>query len=280
MANILPEDFLDWAVLCAVSPGISTLWSERHRRRRDRPLQSAQGHVSVRLAGAVQQLAALRWQIAMVQIPFVVLFVLLVGPRLCGGWSRCCWRWAIQRASLWMEEPPPFRCIDSVELSARFRVEQLAESRSTTSVAYVLFGALFAMHSHVFGEVMDIAPDRLSGRRTTATQIGSVHAKFLIACLLAIESVLVHLFFQDALIAAFLGVGAVWFILDAKLFWKGRAYTSSGNAPLHVGLEHHGVARDLLELDQDTLTHARHMLFDARTGELAELLALPLEPSP
>src|SRR5205814_8902630 len=32
-----------------------------------------------------------------------------------------------------------------------------------------LFGAMFAMHSHIFGEVMDIEPDRLTGRRTTAT---------------------------------------------------------------------------------------------------------------
>src|SRR5205085_11724424 len=54
-----------------------------------------------------------------------------------------------------------------------------------------LFGALFAMHSHIFGELMDIEPDRLSGRQTTATVIGRVPAKFLIAALLAIETLLV-----------------------------------------------------------------------------------------
>src|SRR2546430_152925 len=47
-----------------------------------------------------------------------------------------------------------------------------------------LFGSLFAMHSHIFGEVMDIAPDRLSGRQTTATSIGRVRAKFLSASFL------------------------------------------------------------------------------------------------
>ena len=81
------------------------------------------------------------------------------------------------------------------------------------------------MHSHVFGEVMDIAPDRLSGRRTTATQIGAVHAKYLAAVLLSIETLLVYVFFRDAVIAGFLGVGAVWFVLDARVSWKNHAYT-------------------------------------------------------
>ncbi len=31
-----------------------------------------------------------------------------------------------------------------------------------------LFGAMFAMHSHLFGEVMDIEPDQKSGRKTLA----------------------------------------------------------------------------------------------------------------
>jgi len=48
-----------------------------------------------------------------------------------------------------------------------------------------LFGALFAMHSHVFGEVMDIEPDQLTGRRTTATTVGRVPSKFLLPHFLA-----------------------------------------------------------------------------------------------
>ncbi len=88
-----------------------------------------------------------------------------------------------------------------------------------------VFGAMFAMHSHVFGEIMDIVPDRLSDRRTTATQIGAIRAKFLIAAFLFIEGVLVHHFFRDAVITGFLAAGALWFVLDATVFWKDRAYT-------------------------------------------------------
>src|SRR5216684_4411689 len=88
-----------------------------------------------------------------------------------------------------------------------------------------LFGAMFAMHSHIFGEVMDIEPDRLSGRRTMATLIGRVRAKLLIAVLLVIETALVHIFFRDWIIAGFLAFGALWFLVDATLVWKNRAYS-------------------------------------------------------
>jgi hypothetical protein len=43
--------------------------------------------------------------------------------------------------------------------------------------------------------------------------------------LLCVESVLVYGSFRDALIAGFLAVGAIWFVLDALVFWKNHAYT-------------------------------------------------------
>jgi len=89
----------------------------------------------------------------------------------------------------------------------------------------MLFGALFAMHSHVFGEIMDIEPDRLSGRRTTATVIGAVPAKFLIAAMLAGEMLLVYARFGNVWISSALGFGAVWFIVDALALWQSRPYS-------------------------------------------------------
>src|SRR5260370_16856538 len=66
-----------------------------------------------------------------------------------------------------------------------------------------LFGAMFAMHSHIFGEVMDIEPDQLSGRRTTAALIGRVRAKFLIAAFFSIEPILVQTYFRHCIITCF-----------------------------------------------------------------------------
>src|SRR5207302_6498969 len=86
---------------------------------------------------------------------------------------------------------------------------------------------MFAMHSHIFGEVMDIEPDRLAGRRTTATVIGRVRAKFLIAAFLCIETALVQFYFRDWTIMGFLAIGVIWFVVDATLLWKERAYSPS-----------------------------------------------------
>src|SRR5262249_48599047 len=87
------------------------------------------------------------------------------------------------------------------------------------------FGALFAMHSHVFGEIMDIEPDEKSRRRTLATQIGRVPAKFFVASLLSVECVFVSYYFADRVIAGFLASGILWFVLDAFFVWKNRPYS-------------------------------------------------------
>ena len=80
------------------------------------------------------------------------------------------------------------------------------------------------MHSHLFGEIMDIVPDRLTGRLTTASLIGVVPAKLLIALLLAVEGGIVLRCFGDRWIAAFLGASCAWFVLDAAVLWRDRLY--------------------------------------------------------
>jgi len=88
-----------------------------------------------------------------------------------------------------------------------------------------LFGALFAMHSHVFGEIMDIEPDQKSGRNTLATKIGRVPAKLFVSALLLIELFLVTRYFHDRVITIFLATGGLWFILDATVLWKAHPYS-------------------------------------------------------
>src|SRR5262249_11447286 len=68
-------------------------------------------------------------------------------------------------------------------------------------------------------------PDRASGRRTTATVIGAIASKLLICGMLISESLLVWNCFRDFWISAALVFGAVWFLLDALVFWRKRPYT-------------------------------------------------------
>jgi 4-hydroxybenzoate polyprenyltransferase len=89
----------------------------------------------------------------------------------------------------------------------------------------MLFGALFAMHSHVFGEIMDFGPDRTSGRRTTATVIGVVPAKLLISGMLVCEALLVFKHYGNIWISGALAFATLWFLLDGLLIWRNQPYS-------------------------------------------------------
>jgi 4-hydroxybenzoate polyprenyltransferase len=88
------------------------------------------------------------------------------------------------------------------------------------------FGALFAMHSHLFGEIMDVAPDIAAGRRTTATVIGIRRSKFLLAGFLSVEAALVFWFFKNVFIGTGLALAAIGFVIDAVALWRDRAYST------------------------------------------------------
>jgi len=175
--------------------------------------------------GAREQLDALKWQIALAQLPFLLAFYWLVGPRIL-------WWYAILLLAVGVYNAPRFgwkgRPLFDVAIQASYLLVFVLSSWVNKAPQLpwqtFLFGALFAMHSHVFGEVMDIEPDKLSGRQTTATVIGRVPAKLLITVFLAIETTLVWFYFHDWIVAGFLALGAVWFVLDATLLWRDRKY--------------------------------------------------------
>jgi len=176
--------------------------------------------------GAREQLVALKWQIAVVQIPFVIAFYYFVGPRILWWYAVLLLAVGIYNAPViaWKGRPP-FDVLIQASYLLVFVLSSWLNNVPQLPWQTFLFGAMFAMHSHIFGEVMDIEPDRLSGRRTTATVIGRVRAKFLIAVFLCVETVLVQFYFRDWIITSFLTIGAIWFLADATLLWKDRAYS-------------------------------------------------------
>jgi 4-hydroxybenzoate polyprenyltransferase len=176
--------------------------------------------------GRSEQLSALRWKIVVAQVPFLTLFYFLVGPRILWWLAVLAVAVGLYNAPrIGWKGRPPFDVLIQSSYLLVFVLSSWLNHAAQPPWATFLFGALFAMHSHVFGEVMDIAPDRLSGRRTTATSIGAVGAKFLIAALLCVEGAVVYREFRSVVIAGFLAAGAVWFVLDACIFWKNTAYT-------------------------------------------------------
>jgi 4-hydroxybenzoate polyprenyltransferase len=175
--------------------------------------------------GAREQLSALKWQIAAVQLPFLVGFYFLVGPRILWWYAALLLAVGLYNAPRFgWKGRPPFDVLIQASYLLVFVLSSWLNNVPQLPWQAFLFGAMFAMHSHIFGEVMDIEPDRLSGRRTTATLIGRVPAKFLIATFLFVETILTWIYFRDWIIAGFLAFGAIWFLIDATLMWRDRAY--------------------------------------------------------
>jgi 4-hydroxybenzoate polyprenyltransferase len=144
--------------------------------------------------GASEQLAALRWKIAAVQIPFLIVFFVLIGPRIFVWFAALLLAVALYNAPRFgWKSHPPFDVLIQASYLLVFVLSSWLNGASHLPWQTYLFGALFAMHSHIFGEVMDMEPDRISGRRTTATMLGAVRSKLLMTAILCVETSLVYL---------------------------------------------------------------------------------------
>ena len=210
--------------------------------------------------GAREQLAALKWQIAAVQLPFLVAFYFLVGPRILWWYVALLLAVGLYNAPHFgWKGRPPFDVLIQASYLLIFLLSSWLNNVPQLPWQTFLFGALFAMHSHVFGEVMDIEPDRLSRRQTTATLIGRVPAKFLIASFLGIETGLVYFYFQDAIIAGFLALGVFWFVLDAATLWKNRPYSPMEMRLFLWGWNLASLLGIFWNWKQGTLTHVSSM---------------------
>ncbi len=88
-----------------------------------------------------------------------------------------------------------------------------------------LYLSLFAFQAHIAGEIMDIEPDKLAGKKTTATITGRKKAKFLMLFLLLFEAYILKFWFDDWVLSGFLVAFSLWLILDIFVFFKDKQYT-------------------------------------------------------
>jgi 4-hydroxybenzoate polyprenyltransferase len=178
--------------------------------------------------GSIEQLRSLPLRIALVQLPFLIAFCYLGGLRML-----LCFAGIIAAAAIYnwprygLKSRPPLEILNQAGYLFVFLLSSWVNYVPQLRWPAVLFGALFAMHSHVFGEIMDLEPDRSSGKRTTAVVIGRVPAKLLIAMLLGVETALLYVFFRDPMLSGFLLASSLWFVLDAIVLWRNRPYTTA-----------------------------------------------------
>lgn len=176
--------------------------------------------------GDPAQLAALPWSMAAVQAIFVALFAAAFGTLPALGWFM-----ALLVATAMYNWPPPglkgrppLDLLNQVGYLLVFVLSSWLNDVPQLPWPTFVFGALFAMHSHLFGQIMDIVPDRLAGRRTTVALLGLVPAKGLAATLIAGEGFLAWHYFHDAIAAGALALGALAFVADALILWRDRLY--------------------------------------------------------
>ena len=209
--------------------------------------------------GAAEQLAALRWKIAAVQIPFLIIFFFFVGPRILFWFAALLIAVGLYNAPRFgWKSHPPFDVLIQASYLLVFVLSSWLNQVHQLPWQTFLFGALFAMHSHIFGEIMDMEPDRRTGRRTTATLLGAVPSKLLIAAILCVETVLVYFSFGDLVITGFLGFGAAWFLLDTLLVWKNRPYSPTEMRLFMWGWNAAAFAGMFWNWSTGSLLHARH----------------------
>jgi 4-hydroxybenzoate polyprenyltransferase len=176
--------------------------------------------------GRREQLAALRWQIAAMQIPFVAVFLVWIGARVFLWFAVLLLAAALYNAPrIGFKTRPPFDVLMQVSYLLVFVLSSWLNGVPQLPWQTFAFGALFAMHSHLFGEVMDIVPDRESARTTTAVRIGAARTKLLMAAFLSVEVALVTRYFHNHVIGCFLAAGAVWFVADALWRWRNKPYS-------------------------------------------------------
>jgi 4-hydroxybenzoate polyprenyltransferase len=173
------------------------------------------------------ELKWLPWAIVIVQIPFFAAFLWLLGVKalvLLG--ALIAFSWLYNGYPFSFKNRPGLDLLNQTGYLLVFMLSSWLNDAPQAPWATYVFGALFAMHSHLLGAMMDIEPDQAAGRHTTANALGRIRAKWLVSAILCAESLVVITTIHNPLIAMALFAGALWFVFDLLIIWKNRPYST------------------------------------------------------
>jgi 4-hydroxybenzoate polyprenyltransferase len=150
---------------------------------------------------------------------------------------RCGWQMLLLFAALlfvnWiynlpkngLRSRPPLELLCQVGYLLVVPFSILVNNTSTLPVLTFCYLFLFAIQSHLMGEVMDIEPDRQSGRKTTATELGMKKTKLIIIGIVLTEVLILTICFQEFIFGGMLALALVWLLLDLFFIFKTNRYT-------------------------------------------------------
>ena len=176
--------------------------------------------------GERRQRRTLPWAIAAVNLPFFVWLVAHSGLEMLlvlAGIVAVNAAYNHPRRGL--RGRPPFELVNELGVLLLVHLSVLLNGVPQLPWQSYLYLYAFTVHAHLVGEVMDLEPDELGGRRTTALCLGRRRAKALIVALVAFECALLIFVFGDLVLAAILGTGLIWLLADFFLIFRDHVYT-------------------------------------------------------
>ncbi len=169
------------------------------------------------------------WVNCFTQLPFWVFFAYYTGYYMIWWISTLLFlNYIYNNKKLRISGRPPFELFVSLGYLLALTLSIQLNHLPKLPLYTYLYLILFAIQSHLIGEVMDIAPDKAGGRRTTATVLGYRYSKLLLAFIISIEAYLLLSEFTELFLGGFLAVYALYMTVDGLFIFKNRPY------PLHL----------------------------------------------
>ena len=155
----------------------------------------------------------LPWIILATQLPFVFIFTWVAGPKMI-GWFAGLITVNVCYNTLGFKRLPVIDLLNQVGYVLIFVLASWLCNVPQLNTPAIVFGAIFAIQSHLFGQLMDLDEDKLAGRKSTAVVIGVLPAKLLLVTIMLTLALIAYQYFQIPVVAIFMTLGAIFFFLD------------------------------------------------------------------
>ena len=174
--------------------------------------------------------------IAIVQLPFLIVFPWLYGARMLLWFAalaaaNAIYNWPRYGWKNW----PALDLLNQVGYLLVFVLSSWLCQVPQLSAPALVFSGLFAMQCHLYGQIMDVDADRAAGRRTTAVVIGVLASKLVVVGLLALAALIAWRWFRSGVVQLFLAGAGGLFLVDAIFGYRARPYPTWLSKAFFVG---------------------------------------------
>jgi 4-hydroxybenzoate polyprenyltransferase len=165
------------------------------------------------------------WLNVIIQIPFLVFFAFHMGYYMVWWCVTLLFlNFIYNDKKIRMSSRPPFEAFISLGYLLAFTLSVHLNGEPSVPLSTYIYLALFALQSHLIGEIMDIEPDRAGGRKTTATLLGFRWSKVLLAVNISVEAYILLEIANEWLLGGFLVLYAAYMLIDAFFIFKNKPY--------------------------------------------------------